>query len=96
MIEEIHRIEFINGNVSKPELQISIDGHSVDETNHTKFLGVIIDSKLNWKNHILYITGKMPEGFVLLQKLESCSVKNSNISVLHIRLSIYVVLESRG
>ena len=50
---------FSNINVSKPDLQISIDGHSVDEADHTKFLGVIIDSKLYWKNHIPYITGKI-------------------------------------
>ena len=30
-----------------------------DETGHTKFLGVIIDYKLNWKKHISYIIGKI-------------------------------------
>ena len=66
---------FSNKNASKPDLQISIDGHSIDETDRTKFLGVIIDSKLNWKNHISYITGKLPEELVLLQRLGSCLKK---------------------
>ena len=63
---------FSNKNASKPDSQISIDGHSIDETDHTKFLGVIIDSKLDWKNHISYITGTLLEELVLLQRLESC------------------------
>ena len=47
-----HFMVFSNKKVSKPDLQISIDGHSVDGTDHTKVLGMIIDSKLNWKNNI--------------------------------------------
>ena len=39
--------------------KLAIDGHRIDETGHTKFLGVIIDYKLNWKKHISYIIGKI-------------------------------------
>ena len=61
-------MEFSNTNVSKTDLQISIDGHSIDETDHTKFLGVIINSELNWKNHISYITGKIARGTGVITK----------------------------
>ena len=54
-----HCMVVSNKNVSKLDLQISIDGHSIDETDHTKFIGVIIDNKLNRKGHISYITGKI-------------------------------------
>ena len=39
--------------------KLAIDGHGIDESGHTKFLGVIIDYKLNWKKHISYIIGKI-------------------------------------
>ena len=39
--------------------KLAIDGHRIDKTGHTKFLGVIIDYKLNWKKHISYIIGKI-------------------------------------
>ena len=39
--------------------KLAIDGHKIDETGHTKFLGVILDYKLNWKKHISYIIGKI-------------------------------------
>ena len=57
-IKKTRFIVFTNKNVLKPVLQISIDGHKIDETDHTKFLGVVIDSKLTWKHNISYITGK--------------------------------------
>ena len=90
-----HFMVFSNKNASKPDLQISIDGHSIDETDHTKFLGVIIDSKLNWKNHISYITAKLLEALVLLQRLESCLVKkhwSPYITHLFIRTCVIVIM----
>ena len=70
-----HFIVFTNRNASKPILDISIDGHMIDETDHTKFLGVVIDSKLTWKNHISYITGKIAKGIGVITRLESSQTK---------------------
>ena len=61
---------FTNRNVSKPQLQISIDNHSIDETGHTKYLGVIIDSKLNWRNRIFDIIEKIVSRAELQRKIE--------------------------
>ena len=33
-------------------MQINIDGEDISETSKTKFLGVIVDYKLCWKDHI--------------------------------------------
>lgn len=38
---------------------ISIDGTQVKIVNETKFLGVIIDSKLSWKPHVRHIKTKI-------------------------------------
>ena len=40
-------------------MNIVIDRQAIDEVKKTKFLGVIIDSKLNWKDHISYISRKL-------------------------------------
>ena len=40
------------------KMNIVIDGQAIDEVKKTKFLGVMVDSKLNWKEHnciILFI-----------------------------------------
>ena len=77
-----HFIVFTNMNASKSELQFSIDGHSVDETDHTKFLGVITDSRLNWKNHILHITGNIARGIGVITKARKQPDKET-LTTLH-------------
>ena len=33
---------------------IYIDGNQIDTVSHTQFMGVIIDNKINWNEHIKY------------------------------------------
>ena len=42
---------------SNHQLDLQIDNQTIDETSTTKFLGVYIDNKLNWKTHISYVGG---------------------------------------
>lgn len=42
-----------------------------------KFLGMILDSKLNWKSHVEYISKKLAMGLYMLRRLK-CTV-NSNV-----------------
>ena len=44
---------------SNHQLDLQIDNLTIDETSTTKFLGVYIDNKLNWKTHISYVGGKL-------------------------------------
>ena len=39
-------------------MKLLIDGQAINEVQKTKFLGIIIDNKLNWKWHIYHIAGK--------------------------------------
>ena len=80
-IKKTHFILFTNKNASKPIVNISIDGHKIDETGHTKFLEVVIDSKLTWKNHISYITGKIAKGIGVITKDIKLLDKNTLITL---------------
>ena len=42
------------------DAKITIDGHEIDQVVKTKFLWVVIDNKLNWKEHVSLISGKIP------------------------------------
>ena len=44
------------------DIKIEIDNEIISETKFSKFLGVHIDSKLNWKMHIDYASGKIARG----------------------------------
>ena len=50
---------------------ITINGCKIDEVKYTKFLGVMIDSELSWKNHIDYISSKISKNIGLLSKARS-------------------------
>ena len=47
---------------------IVIDGHKIEEVSQTKFLGVILDNKLNWAAHCNYICCKMSKGIGIIIK----------------------------
>jgi hypothetical protein len=50
------------------EINLYIDNKSLSETNVSKFLGVLIDNKLNWKQHIAYVAGKVSRGIGIIIK----------------------------
>ena len=48
-----HRAKHKLNNIS-----ISLNSVPIEQVNHTKYLGVVIDNKLDWSNHISYINEK--------------------------------------
>ena len=53
---------FSNKPTYNLKLDIRIDGHQIGEVYETKFLGIYIESKHTWKEHIKYISGKISRG----------------------------------
>ena len=49
---------FLNKKFYRP-FKLLINNQAIGEVNDTKFLGVIIDKKINWKEHINYAAGKV-------------------------------------
>ena len=50
-------------------IKVSINNENVEETNVAKYLGVLIDNKLNWESHINSINLKLSKGIGLLAKI---------------------------
>ena len=51
------------------KFNIKIEQNKIEESNSTKYLGVTIDNKLNWKPHILNLKSKLAKNNYLLFKL---------------------------
>ena len=47
---------------------LRINGEEIKQVSSTKFLGINIDSKLNWKHHIAYIQNKISKTTGILCK----------------------------
>ena len=62
--------------VHRPIKGIFIDGNRIMEVTETKFLGVIIDCKLNWSPHITYIGKKVANGVGIMLKARKLLTRN--------------------
>ena len=88
---------FTKRKTPKFELKLQIDGEDIKEVHKTKFLGVISDNKLTWKEHISYICGKYQEELIGLSRPDTILKKWSLGIVSLICMSIsYVLLSYLG
>ena len=56
-------------NVNVDTLKLTLNGETLKEVNWAKYLGVLIDNKLSWKNQIDAIKLKLSKGVGLLAKI---------------------------
>ena len=56
--------KYFNNN---PKVQIR--NQNLSSVNNTKFLGVIIDKKLNWVDHITFIKNKISKSIGIINKI---------------------------
>ena len=49
--------------------RVHLCGNNLVSVSYTKFLGVIIDSRLNWSDHITYIQHKISKSIGILTKI---------------------------
>ena len=60
--------DFSQEKMCKKSNTLKINGQDISEVMKRKFLGVIIDNKENWRDHINYITGKISRGIGMIIK----------------------------
>ena len=65
------------------EYNIKINGHKLTPTNKLKYLGVLIDNKLNGEYHCEVLTGKLNRANGMLSKVRHYVSKTELISIYH-------------
>ena len=55
------------GNLNA-HFDIAINGISINRVRVAKFLGILIDQKLNWKDHIANVNSKLTKSTTILYK----------------------------
>ena len=68
---------------NKPELKVSIDNNPIKHSHHTKYLGVLIDDNLNWKQQIKKQCSKAARGSWALNQLKHFVDEQTLRSVCH-------------
>ena len=70
--------------------KVVIDDHQLTQVNYSAtYLGVIIDHKLNWIEHISYVKSKMSKGIGLMYKARQFLTKKALLMLYHVYLSLY-------
>ena len=58
------------GDKLKPrDIRIKIDGKNLEPTTHLKYLGILIDSHLNWKFHVDDLATKLSRSVGMIAKV---------------------------
>jgi hypothetical protein len=57
--EKTKFLQFLTKNSHEIDIQVSYDNNKIDNTHNIKFLGLIVDTSLSWKNHIDQLVCKL-------------------------------------
>ena len=80
-IGEHESMEFAgNSDESKT---LYINGVKIKEVSEVKFLGVIIDNKLNWSAHVKYLTKKLRSAAAVLCRIRHWVPKDNYANIYH-------------
>ena len=64
----------ISGSLSGSNIKLKISNIEIGRVWKTKFLGVVIDYKLNWKkNHAEYVKGKISKSIAIIAAAQQWS-----------------------
>ena len=68
---------FHRARIKDHNMSIQMDGSAINRSSSIKYLGVIIDHKLNWCEHISYVKNKVSKGVGILYKARQYLDKKS-------------------
>ena len=60
-----------------------MDYQVMTKVNSIKYLGIIVDHKLNWIDHITYVKAKISKGIGIMYKARKYLNKNSLKTLYH-------------
>ena len=63
---------FSRRKIPNPNTQVELNGQPIAPIAKTKFLGVIVDERLNWKDHVSFVAGKLSKSCGVLNKILNC------------------------
>lgn len=64
-------------------ITLSINGKIIKEVKSIKYLGVLMDSHLNWKDHIFHVTKKISKSIGILSKLRHYVSTNTLVQMYY-------------
>ena len=69
--------------------KLAISNHVIERQEFIKFLGVLLDENLNWKEHIKYTENKIAKNLGLLYKARLFLERNALLALLLIYANLH-------
>ena len=82
---------FTRKKAQHADIKIEIDNEIISETKSSKFMGLHIDNKLNWKMHVDYVLGKIARGIGILVKARKVFSNECMINLHHAFIHPYLI-----
>ena len=82
-IKKTNYMIFLSGYIAPDDIKITIRNEMIGRVYSTKFLGVLIDSKLNWKCHVHYINNKLSKCIGIMIKARKHLPKSSLLTLYY-------------
>ena len=90
-IKKTHFMVFTNKNKTPPNMDLHFGDRPIERVEHTKFLGLILDHKITWKNHINSISNKIAKGIGIIKKVRKCLNSDTLISLYYSFVYQYMI-----
>ena len=71
-------------------IKLSLNSETLKESDCVKYLGVLIDKNLTWKNHINHVTTKVAKSIGILSKIRHFAPRKVLINVFNAFISPYI------
>ena len=90
-VKKTHYMLFSSTKIMSTNAELKIEAEIFSEVTKTKFLGVIIDNRLNWQHHISYISWKCAKGISIIIKLRKFLNNESLRSLYYAFIYLYLM-----
>ena len=90
-LKKTHYMVFHRARIKAKDLNVEMQGNNIDCVTTTKYLGVIIDNKLKWTSHILYIKNKISKTIGLFYKMRQYLERKSLINLYYSLFFPYLI-----
>ena len=82
---------FHRTRIKDTNIVITMNGYAINRVNSLKYLGVIIDQKLNWIEHIAYVRNKISKGVGIMFKARAVLDKKSMMNLYYLYIYPYLI-----
>ena len=99
-VKKTHYIIFHRARIKVPQnhLSLHMDNSTLSKTQNLKYLGVILDHKVSWIQHISYVKNKISKGIGIMYKARRYLGSKSLVNLYHSYIYPYLIycIESWG